>query len=283
LAVAASSCGGESESKQETSAAGAALPGLERVFLSSLLNSTSPKNPTVLCSTDVIVRRVVGGGAEIIGPQSAVALNSITPVPSLAAVTAVASEIGPVGTNGNWQLKSYAVCASRPPGGSQLVSVETALDSTSPKNPTVNCPAGKKVLGAGGQINGAQDAVALTSVTPLPSLGGVTTVATELGGGTNASWSVKSYAICASPPAGLTLVSAQSGLDSNSPKSATATCPGGKSVLGTGAEISSASQHQITLSSIVPSANLTSVTAGATEIGGGTNATWSLKAYAICA
>jgi len=68
------------------------------------------------------------------------------------------------GTNTNWWIKSYAVCAD-PPTGWELQSSD---DQTS--YPTTNefaiCTAGRTALSAGVDLNGAHGEVALTGLRP---------------------------------------------------------------------------------------------------------------------
>ena len=70
--------------------------------------------------------------------------------------------------------------------------------------------------------------------------------------------------------------------DSVRSKTATATCPPGLKVLGTGAEINGG-RGRVSMDRIVPSATLTSVTAGATENRDGITDNWTISAYAVCA
>jgi hypothetical protein len=79
-------------------------------------------------------------------------------------------------------------------------------------------------------------------------------------------------------------VEASSSLDSTTPKEATATCPAGKLVVGSGADIffgQIPTGTQTAVRDILPSA--TDVQVQAAEIAGGTDSDWSVSAYAICA
>jgi hypothetical protein len=77
-------------------------------------------------------------------------------------------------------------------------------------------------------------------------------------------------------------VIAVSATNSNASKSATAACPSGKKVIGTGGNING-EVGPIVLTSIAPNAELTSVKVTASETGGGTASKWSVAAVAICA
>jgi hypothetical protein len=284
LAAVASSCGGESESKKETTAAGAAFSGQKAVAVVPGLNSNSSNNPTVSCPTGFAASKVIGAGGQVLyGPNASPGtrnLTAIIPTPSLNAVTAVGTAIGNAG--GLWAVRPVAVCANPPPG-LELVSAQTALDSSYAKYSTATCPAGKKVLGTGAQINsGNPNEVTVGSISPAANLGGVSAEAVEIGAGTNATWSLKVYAICATAPPGQQLVTADTPNDSSSPKSQAATCPAGKLVSGAGAKITSNTLNAITLTGMVPAVDLSGVSVNTSEIGAGTNDNWSLTAYAIC-
>jgi hypothetical protein len=184
-------------------------------------------------------------------------------------------------------LSSVAALASSPPAsaagsGLQLVSQQSATDSTAGKSVTVACPIGKTLVGAAGQINIATAGKAvLEDVTPLPNLSGVNVVGTETGAGTTANWTVKAYAICAYPFVSMQMVSQQSPVDSNS-KALLLTCPTGTQVVGAGGQVNVGTSGAIGLHEITPE-TATTVRVIAVEIGTGTNANWTLNGYAICA
>src|SRR4051794_21378271 len=58
-----------------------------------------------------------------------------------------------IGTAENWSLIAFAVCAP-PPAGLQLVKATSALDSDEFSTAAASCPAGKHLVGTGGDING---------------------------------------------------------------------------------------------------------------------------------
>jgi hypothetical protein len=91
------------------------------------------------------------------------------------------------------------------------------------------------------------------------------------------------------PPglAGLVRVSSESAFNSLTPKSATATCPAGKNVVGTGWEntggiVGENENKEILADEVIPNSTLTSVTVTTYETDT-TAETWSTRAYAICA
>jgi hypothetical protein len=88
-----------------------------------------------------------------------------------------------------------------PPGapgvsGREQTASETPLTSTSPKNLTVNCPAGKKVLGGGVEISGAGRG-RVTAVENKPNGDSAWEGEAFEAVSTNATWKLVVHAICA--------------------------------------------------------------------------------------
>lgn len=76
-------------------------------------------------------------------------------------------------------------------------------------------------------------------------------------------------------------VAATSATNSLTDKAATAVCPTGKKLVGTGANVNSGG-GQVRVYQIEPAVNLNHVTVRAIEQPGGTTAEWSVTAYAVC-
>ena len=95
-----------------------------------------------------------------------------------------------------------------------------------------SCPAGKRLMGGGGEIFIGTGQVRFDEIRPNAALTSITVHAVEDENGYAQPWSVTAYAICSSPPFGLQLVSATSASNSSG-KGVQAKCPGGKQVLGT--------------------------------------------------
>ena len=149
---------------------------------------------------------------------------------------------------------------------------------------TATCPAGKRVVGAGGSFGGpgAVGEVAV-QITPNPALTSVTASGFEDGTGVADIWGVGAIAVCASPPPGLQLVSATSELHSEGEVEVVrANCPAGKNLLGTGAEIPGGA-GQVLLDDVIPSADLSRVLVTGVEDQNGFSGDWRVTAYAICA
>lgn len=165
--------------------------------------------------------------------------------------------------------------------GLQRITLPASPSNSSNKGTTVSCPAGKKVLGAGGDTTPGGGEVLIEAIRPSADLKQVTVNAAEDQTQTNAGWYVQAFAICAQPPPGLARVTATSPSNSAG-KSVSVSCPTGKRLLGTGAELSPSS-GQVLLDEIRPSADLQSLTVNALEDENGFAGAWTVSAHAICA
>ena len=183
------------------------------------------------------------------------------------------------GTDANWSAFIYGVCGTPVPGRERAFKVGPL--SSSNKATTVACPGDKRVTTAYGALNVDGHQAYLDDLRPSPDLRSVTVQGVEDETGYDSSWSVTASAICVDPPPGLERVAATSELSSEN-KSATATCPAPKRLLGTGADINGAS-GQVLFTAIVPDEDLHDVTVRAAEDRTGYSGPWSLTAYAICA
>lgn len=78
----------------------------------------------------------------------------------------------------------------------EIASAATAQDSSTPKTATVNCPAGKRVVGGGARVTGAgATEVAVSEAFPNSPTQWVT-LAREVNP-TGSSWTLAAYAFCA--------------------------------------------------------------------------------------
>ena len=190
-------------------------------------------------------------------------------------------------------LAAGAGQASASVPGLQHVSKSSQSPMMYSKSVTVPCPPGKRVLGVGGQINGGQfngkpGPIAIRELTPSADLTSATASAVEYAGGTPSAWDVEVFAVCADPLPGLTMKPGTSLTNSLPAKTATANCPNGTQLLGTGAKTSvSALQSgplpgDVSIEKITPN-GLTGVEVRAYETENELAASWTLSAYAICA
>jgi hypothetical protein len=255
-----------------------AVPGLTVVTLTSATDSEGFKVANPVCPAGKVL---LGGGADIIGGGHNVQLAGINLAPLGApanSVWASANESG-AGWSGNWSITGYAICGTGVTGY-QIVQAESSAPAGSTfASATATCPAGKKVIGAGGRSAGKTGYVLdtmdvsadLTSVY-------VETLATE--------WAIPgtaplaaAYAICINPVAGMVRVGASSAYDSND-KLLTVACPAGKSLHGVGGGMTGAG-GQAYLDLLAPSGS--SAIINAREDATGDAGTWKVDIYGICA
>ena len=114
----------------------------------------------------------------------------------------------------------------------------------------------------------------------VPSPGSVGVTASVDDDGTLGSWTASARAVCANPLPGQQIVSATSVAHSSTAKTAIASCPAGKQVVGTGAAITGG-RGETSLDDVVPGSSDVTVTAH--EDDNGTTEAWSVTAYAVCA
>jgi hypothetical protein len=253
----------------------AAITGLERVAPNTASNSTD-KGITATCPAG---KKLIGPGVDVTPGAGHVLIDDIRPSADLQSLFVRARE-DETGTTANWYLQAFAICASAPPGLERKAL--TSASNSSNKTVTVNCSAGKNLLGLAGEINSPNGQVLLEDLTPVAGLASATVKAVEDENGNSGNWSLTAYAICANPIAGLVRVSNTSANDSSNPKLFNASCPAGKQVVGTGGNINTPN-GQIVLDAVFPDQTLTTAGIGAWEDDTGNTANWSLTAFAICA
>lgn len=170
---------------------GSPTANLQRVALTSANNSTSPKSVTATCPAGT---RLYGLGAELNGALGAVILDDLTPNAGLTAATLTAYERGAFA--GNWSITGYAVCAA---GAATMTRVANTVSSgsVSPSDASVSCPAGTKIHGVGGELNGALGNVLIEDMQVTAALVSSTSKAYETIA-TGANWSITAYNICSS-------------------------------------------------------------------------------------
>jgi hypothetical protein len=150
----------------------------------------------------------VGGSVKTVveSDSGKVALIGVSRGAGLQSAWAYGAEIG-TGTTNKWRVIAYAVCASEASVSDVVApSASSPKDSSHEKYVFVDCPAGKKVIGATGGVSTiayadpAAGRVVLTGIAihggPVPR---VSAFAAETGTGTSANWSVTARAICATP------------------------------------------------------------------------------------
>ena len=232
----------------------APLTGMQRVTATSASNSAA-KSVTATCPSG---KRLIGLGGETAGGSGQVVLDVIRPNQGLTAAVVTARE-DQNGFAGNWTVSAYAVCAVAPQG-LQRVSAARQVTANEP-DIVADCPAGKGLLGVGGEASGGSGQVAIETYA-LPGTGeptrGVARGFEDQDGYTPA-WTLTAYAICANSAQ---RVDNTSPFDSVGSKGVALACPAGKLATGGGAEITGG-LGQVMLDDIVPTSPPTGLFAGA--------------------
>ena len=262
-----------------------AVPGLQRTTGTSVSDSSTSKTVAARCPAG---KRVLGGGGTVTGGRGQVVLEQLEPAQTATDDRFVVSarEDGS-GYSRNWRLTAYALCASPLPGYGILPSTSGSPSSNSPQN-TISFCLGQPEVGFGGRVNGGAGQVHLTNLV-RDSNGTVdfTSIAgQEDANGFAGAWTVTAYAVCASVPANFTPASATTP-PSSANKSATVSCPAGTLVHGAGGQLTPAASglvnRSLVIDNIAIDAQLRSVTVRAVEDEAGTGASWSVRAFALCA
>jgi hypothetical protein len=159
-------------------------------------------------------------------------------------------------------------------------SYRTSADKTV----TVHCPAGKKVIDAGGLTSGGYGQVTMDDVFPDQDLNFVNVTGLETDP-TGDAWWVVASAVCADPLPGLEWIKAKTASDSSSPKTLTVACSPGKTVLGNGYAITGGS-GEVFVDEAVPNGGpgvaATQVALIGVE-GDPYDDDWDLEGFLICA
>jgi hypothetical protein len=256
--------------------ASAAVPGLQRITASSPTNSLNK----LVNATCPVGKRLIGAGGDITGGGGQVVIDDLSPNPALTSVRVAAVE-DQTGATAKWSVRAYAICAD-PVAGLQLISASVNSNSVTGSDVSAVCPAGKKVLGAGGELTAAGGQVVMDDILPDPALASVRVTGFEDGNGTASNWNVRAFAICANPLPGLQRIIATTVSNSVTGSRATAVCPAGKKLTGTGGDFTGA-LGEVVMDDITPSATLTSLTVTGAEDESGAAANWTVHSYAICA
>jgi hypothetical protein len=200
-----------------------AIPGRTVTTMLSQSNSNTEKSVAAGCPNG---RRVIGGGGVIDGAgDGEVAITAMIPMgDGVEKFQVHATERGG-GFDGNWSVRAWAICGAAMPG-LQVVRSASLFSSASVQRHTVNCPAGKQLLGAGGYVVSGEGQVALHAIgAASPEATGTTIVASEDADGFPGGWRLMGYAVCANEVAGYSVVKAHSPWGIPGLKTATAECP----------------------------------------------------------
>jgi hypothetical protein len=200
-------------------------------------SSTTVKNAIAGCPAGT---KVLGGGAQVIGGQGEVMLNRYAPVSNTSgeAVQASATARPPGGGFHRaraWSLEAYAVCGPPLPG-LQIVFADTDESLQRVASAQVKCPAGTKVIAAGGSAGGRNGRASLRDVRPDAAGQTVTVVGaddTTLPSQPGVFLSIRAIAVCATPPPGYEVIRQQTTFDKGN-HTLDLVCPDGKIAYGVG-------------------------------------------------
>lgn len=171
------------------------------------------------------------------------------------------------------------------------VSIETAFsgsDSTAVKTVVASCPAGKRILGGGGEIGGASFAgtahIVMTELRPITSGAGdaYQVSASEDQVGEPGNWTLAARAICANPVPGQRIVTfvRPTPPTSDAFQLGGATCPSGTNLIGTGGRVEGG-DGQVRLTTAARQFPASTLLTGS-EDADGFDGTWFLIGYAVC-
>jgi hypothetical protein len=263
-----------------TTAASAAVPGLNLVETGSgPPNSSATHTATAECPED---QALLGLGGRSNGGGGQVVLDALAARNNHSAT--VRGHEDQDGTTANWSVTAFAICADD--GGERRTTFNEPLNSLSPKFATTAnggpCTGERRLTGAGGEIPiGATGQTILDAVVPSADLETVSVRAQEDHDGFAGNWTLRPFALCADPLPGQQLVTTTSESNSRN-KHATAACPAGKRVIGTGGQILSGA-GEVSIQYMVPDAGLTRVHVRGVEDQDGQAQNWSVRAFAVCA
>ncbi|MEV4758356.1 hypothetical protein AB0J86_25005 [Micromonospora sp. NPDC049559] len=259
--------------------AAAAVPGLVRISEVSASNSDDVRSVTATCPVDTVA---LSGGYEINGATGEVTVTYLRP--NTTSVSAIAYEEDAFASN--WTLTTYAVCATEP-AGLLHITASGSSNSNDFKSVPATCSAGDGLIGLGFSVGATGEAV----VDDFRPNGGTSTAPTSVTVGAYeaeayaGNWAVTTYGVCANTLPGLVRASASSTSSSTDYQSATASCPAGTVLVGSGFEVNGAT-GEVVVDDFRPNGGAstapTSVTVGAYEAEAYAS-NWWVTAYANCA
>ncbi|MEV4664454.1 hypothetical protein AB0J85_21200 [Micromonospora echinofusca] len=162
------------------------------------------------------------------------------------------------------------------------VKTTTGPSNSSAKTQNTTCPAGTKVIGGGGAITGSGlGQVGMDIMRPLIGGDAYSVTGREDENGVGGNWAVTANAICATPPAGLVMVSGSSAPSFGTSNWFEKSCPAGKHAIGVGGAVVGAANSEVVLEDL--RIHQKSVVVAGAEDGTGFAGSWWLDATAICA
>jgi hypothetical protein len=218
-------------------------------------NDVTPKVARAECPDGL---RVTGGFGRVTGDPRHVVLTRMEPIHTnnldRFEVTAAADETDPAG---QWAVTAVAICADPLPGQEIFSFTVNAPAGSAGRSAFANCPGGLSMIGSGGQITGGQGEVHLSRTGPVTEtdFGRAVAAGTADSTGFAGAWSVTAFVVCAEVAfADLARPSADSDLNSATPKVVDVDCPGGMFVTGGGGYSVNAGPGDVVTQSIMPEA-----------------------------
>jgi hypothetical protein len=183
-----------------------------------------------------------------------------------------------------------SAAATGPPataGGSDLEHVysPSLMDLDPTKSWFVTCPRGKVVLSGGAYLLGDATGVHIDTLRPASDGSLFEAAASRTAPSRRQTeWQLVVYGVCAPPPAGLEYLPPVPSDSYDSPlRTALATCPAGKELVGFGGRAAVEPDRDVALTVLLPSADLTRVVVQSWAAEGGETDDWTAEAYAVCA
>jgi hypothetical protein len=169
-------------------------------------------------------------------------------------------------------------------GEPQYVYSPGILDTDPTKSWFVSCPIGLVALGGGAFLIGDTAGVHLDLLRPAAAGAVFEAAASVTGRRPRGEWGLVVYGICAPRPAGLVYLDPVPSDSYDSPlRTALATCPAGKRVIGFGGRAAVEPGRNVALTVLMPSVDLTRVVVQSWAGEGGEPSDWTAEAYAVCA
>lgn len=181
---------------------------------------------------------------------------------------------------------TFTTAASAAVPGLNLVEAGSGPpNSNAGHTATAECPEDQALLGLGGRSNGGGGQVVLDTLAARTK-DSATVHGHEDQDGFSGNWSVTAFAICADD-GGERRTTLNEPLNSINPKFATTAdggpCTNERRLTGAGGEIPIGATGQVVLDTIIPSADLETVSVRAQEDQDGFAGNWSLRPFALCA
>jgi hypothetical protein len=256
-----------------------AVPSLVRVSATSPTGSPDFAGVAVTCPANT---KLLGGGADVIGGGNSVWIYMLDPNHQFKPPNTLlaAAQEDAAGYAGAWSITVYAICGTGVTG----YAIATASTSIPPGqtsgSATAICPAGKKVVGAGGSTYKSRSVLDTMTTNHQANVAVVEAFRNEADP-SNAYVEVNAFAICINPVPGMQWVSASSS-DAPGGKVISVNCPAGTKVHGTLASLTGA-DGQAYIDALVPNATLGGVLLDAREDATGHPGSWSARVHALCA